>query len=381
MRTFITSKRIVTPSGEKDGVLIAEDGVIRDIASRAEGEGCRLSASVVMPGFVEIHAHGGGGADFSDATEEAFRTIIGIHKRHGVTTITPTTVACSEEVFFRLHEIFCRVKSEHVPGLHLEGPFISKAQKGAQNPNWIREPSKAEVDRLMERAGGDIALITAAPEIGGIEYLAKEAGKRNITLSVGHSDAVFADVERARTWGFSHVTHLYCNTPGERKIGQTVYAGIWEAAYTFDDMTVELIGDGHHVANEAIRLAVKCKGADHVNITSDAMRAAGTSATESYLGEALPENRVIIEDGVAKLPDRTSFAGSVAVGDDLLKTLVSAGISLTDAAAMLSATPARVIGKKDVGALIPGKRADVVLLDDTFTTRGVVTGEEVELYD
>ena len=158
-------------------------------------------------------------------------------------------------------------------GVHLEGPFISQAMRGAQNPAHIRAPQTAEVDALMDEAGDLIRLITAAPELEGMQYLAKRAGERGIALSSGHSDATFEQIARGYEWGFRHITHMYSNTPTVRKINQRVRAGILEFAWLTDDVRVELIGDGRHVPCEVLRLALKIKGADKINLTSDAMRA------------------------------------------------------------------------------------------------------------
>ena len=170
------------------------------------------------------------------------------------------------------------------------------------------------------------------------------------------------------------MTHLYSNTPSVRKINQVVYAGLLEAAYLYD-FDIELIGDGHHVAKEVLQLALKLKGADRINMTSDAMRAAGTNADESWLGEILPENRVIIEDGVAKLPDRSFFAGSIATGDVMLKWAVNTcGINICDASKMLSKTPARVIGESRKGVIRRGADADIIFADRNLDIKRVFTG-------
>lgn len=369
-RKFIIGGTVVSEDTCGDAVIVIENGSVADIlppdsAKLENGEVIDASGMYVMPGFVEIHAHGGGGFDFMDASLNAFEEIAQTHLKHGTTSILPTTVACSIESMEKLFDIYRKVKDIskiNLLGLHLEGPFISYEMKGAQNPAFVREPTKPEVDRLIDKNGDIIRMCTAAPELDGIEYMAKRMTDKDITLSIGHSNGICADARRARELGFTHMTHLYSNTPSVRKINQVVYAGLLEAAYLYD-FDIELIGDGHHVAKEVLELALKIKGADKINLTSDAMRAAGTDVNESYLGEIAPENRVIIEDGVAKLPDRSFFAGSIATGDIMLKWAVNTcGISLCDASKMLSATPARIIGESKKGVLCKGADADIILV-------------------
>ena len=373
-RTFICGGVTVKREKLTRGALVVEDGRIAEVGYTGEipsgadvidAKGCYL-----LPGFVETHVHGGGGYDYMDGTAEAFHAVSAIHRKHGVTTVLPTTVACSFDAMTKVFETYRNAAATdqatvNYGGLHLEGPFISVAMKGAQNPKYIRVPAPREVDAILDAGGDIIRRCTVAPEIEGIPYLAKRMTARGIALSSGHSNAVYADITRGYELGIRHITHMYSNTPSVRKIDQTVYAGVIEAAYTVDGISVELIGDGHHVPAEVLRMALKIKGADKINLASDAMRAAGTDVTESYLGERKPENRVIVEDGVAKLPDRSFYAGSIATGDVMLKWAVeTCGVSLCDASKLLSLSPARLVGlDKRKGSLEVGKDADVIFVD------------------
>lgn len=387
-RTIIAGGNVILPDRVKKCDVLIENGMISDVGTLGEippdADIIDAGGMYVSPGFVEIHAHGGGGFDFMDSTVGAFEAIARVHLSHGTTSIAPTTVACGREAMSKLFELYRKVTAEKSRmsylGLHLEGPYISLAQKGAQNPFFIHTPTKYEVDALMEEAGDIISMCTAAPELCGIDYMAEAMLSNQITLSVGHSDAVYSDVEKAVKMGFCHYTHLYSNTPTVRKINQVVYAGAREAAYLLDDMKIELIGDGHHVPKEVLLLALKVKGADNVNLTSDAMRTAGTNASESYLGEICPENRVIIEDGVAKLPDRSFYAGSIATGDVMLRWAVrECGVGMCDAVRMLSLTPASIIGAdKTKGSIERGKDADVLIIDDDLNVKKVITGGGVK---
>ena len=378
-RYIIKGGTVVFPEGKRVSDILVENGKIADTEYTGDCNCPIIDAAgkYVVPGFVEIHTHGCGGYDFGDLSEEAFLKSAECYKAHGTTTVLPTTVSCSDEDLERLFSLFRRVKNKAVinfAALHLEGPYISMDMKGAQNPKHIRTPDKDSVKRITDNAD-IIRMVTAAPEIEGADYLAHEAAKAGIVLSVGHSSATAQQTILAFDMGFTHVTHMYCATTSNRKIDQTVYSGIVEAAYLTDQMYIELIGDGKHIPKETMRLALKIKGADKINLTSDSMRAAGTDLTESYLGAVSPDNRVIIEEGVAKLPDRSSYAGSIATSDMMLRNAVlNYDIDLVDAVRMLSLTPAKIVRLDDrKGSIENDKDADILILDSHLNIEQVLT--------
>ena len=389
MRTFIKNGIVLTEDGFSDGILVIEDGKIAEAGYKGEiPENAGLidaDGNYILPGFIEIHAHGGGGADFMDGTAEAFETVAKTHRQCGTTTILPTTVSASFPSLFKVFDTYRKVADSKVinfGGLHLEGPFISMEMKGAHNPAFILNPEEQTVDELLEAGGDIIKKCTVAPELPGISYLAKRFTDKEIFLSSGHSNGTFADIEKGFQLGIRHITHMYSNTPSVRKINQVVYAGIIEAAYYLDDMRLEFIGDGCHFPKEALKMAIKIKGADKINLTSDAMRAAGTNVSESYLGECIPENRVIIEDGVAKLPDRSFFAGSIATGDRMLRWAhFDAGLSLSDAVTLLTLSPAKAVGMdKEKGSIKKGKDADIIFVNkDLYVKETYISKDFMEV--
>ena len=258
-------------------------------------------------------------------------------------------------------------------GIHLEGPYLSVGQKGAHNEKFLHAPTNEEIEALLSAGAGVVKRITAAPELDNMDYFAKKMSENGVHLSIGHSDATSDIALHALKNGFSHITHMYNVTPSIRKIGQTVTAGIVEAAYLNDDTTLELIADGKHVAIDAMKLAVKIKGIDKVCAVSDALRPAGIDAKESYLGEKIPENLVIIEDGVAKLPDRTRFAGSVTTGAMMLDRLVNYfDFSIVDAVKLLTSSPAKIMGMADRGCIKNGLLADMVIFDTNLKINNVI---------
>lgn len=310
-----------------------------------------------------------------DCTVEAFRNITETHLKNGTTTIVPTAVSSDFDQILKLIAVYKEAMA-YCPtmyGLHLEGPYISPNQKGAHKEKYLRTPSRKDADILLQTGAGIIKRITAAPELPGMKEFAEIMLQNGVSLCLGHSDATSDIAMDAFEYGFSHVTHLYSATPSVRKINQVVKAGVVEAAYLHDTVTVELIADGKHAAQDALKLAVKIKGTDKVALVSDALRPAGTEVCESYLGEKIPENRVIIEDGVAKLPDRSSFAGSIATSSMLLeKGINHYGFSIGDTVEMLTKTPANILGLKDKGRLEEGCIADIVLFDAKYQVKEVL---------
>lgn len=322
----------------------------------------------VLPGFIDIHVHGGGGSDFMDLTEESFLNSVSTHAYHGTTSIMPTTLTAPAEKIEEFLNLYNKMKAKPLDasllGVHLEGPFLSPNQTGAQNRDLLCIPTAENVE-FLKKYTDIIKRIDIAPELEGGLETGKYFSENGCLVSIGHSDALFESVKQALENGFSHVTHIHCASPWARKINEKVQAGIPEAAYLFDDMSFELIGDGLHIAPQTIEMAVKFKKKYKVSLVTDAMRASGTDVTESYLGAVCPENRVIIEGGVAKLPDRSSFAGSIATMDKVFfNALHNTNLSIVkvcELTSLASAVLLGVDGKK--GSIANGKDADFVIAD------------------
>ena len=362
--------------GTKRAILIEKDTIVDTDWNQTPPTDVKIydfGEDLILPGFIDTHVHGGGGFDFVDVTKDSFSAILDLHLSHGTTTVCPTLVSCSWKKTLDFLAFCDSVK--HLPGfggVHLEGPFLSPHKGGAQNPDCLILPSKRAAEELLEFRQV-LKRITLAPELPGSEEFCKTLQKGGVGLSIGHSAASAEIVSQAAGWGCNQITHLFCGTSGRFKIGSYVHGGVEESSLTDDRFTVELIADGHHVCRESFHMTVKCKGTDHVMAVSDAMRAAGEETDESFLGEIVPKNRVIIEDGVAKLPDRSSFAGSVTLGDCMFRVLHHRyGFSVEDTAKMMSRTPARILGiSSQKGTLAPGKIADIAVLDPSGSIRAV----------
>lgn len=330
-------------------------------------------------GFIDIHLHGGGGADFMDGTEEAWRAAAALHLRHGTTCITPTTLSATREELLSAFDIFYRCRSDlkdgaRMLGLHLEGPYFSPAQAGAQDPSQLRNPDPQECAEILERCP-DILRWSLAPELPGALDLGRELKARGITAAIGHSDATYSQVVSAVEAGYTHVTHLYSGCSTITRQGGFRRGGVVEAAYVLPQLTSEIIADGCHLPPELLQMAYRFIGPKRLCLVTDAMRAAGQTQGESILGSLSQGQRVIIEDGVAKMPDRTAFAGSVCTADRLVRNMVRlAGATLPEAVEMMTQTPARVIGKQnETGTVAPGRKADLVLFDAEIRVRRVWT--------
>lgn len=331
-----------------------------------------LDGLYVSAGFLDIHVHGGGGHDFMDGTPEAYRGASALHLRHGTTALLPTTLAATREELLRAFAVFeaCGggfADGAKLLGLHIEGPYIAKSQAGAQDPRFIRSPDPAEYTELLN-ACPHILRWTIAPELPGAPEMGRELVRRGILPSIGHSEADSEQVRAAIPCGYRHITHLYSATSTIVRRGGFRRAGIVESAYLYPELTSEVIADGCHLPAPLLQLAYRLIGPRRLVLVTDAMRAAGQTGGESILGSLENGQRVIIEDGVAKMPDRTAFAGSICTADRLVRTMVTlAGASLPDAVRMITETPARVLGIADrFGRVAPGRAADLTIFDHTI---------------
>jgi N-acetylglucosamine-6-phosphate deacetylase len=321
----------------------------------------------IAPGFIDIHVHGGGGHDFMDGSETAFLKAAEMHARYGTTAMVPTTLTSEKESLLATLDSYEQAHKKNLAGaqflgMHLEGPYFALNQRGAQNPKYIRNPDPAEYKEILAHSSA-IRRWSAAPELPGALEFGRYLRQKGILAAVAHTDAIYEEVLEAYENGYSLITHLYSGMSGVTRRNAFRYAGVIESAYILDGMDVELIADGVHLPPPLLKLAYKIKGPDRIALITDAMRGAGMPPGESILGRREDGFKVIIEDGVAKLPDRSAFAGSVATADRLVHNMISlADVPLLDAVKMMSATPATIMGVADKkGSLVKGKDADIVL--------------------
>ena len=386
MITKITNARIILGDAMAYGLnLYFASGRITAVTDDALPFDACIDAQglYLAPGFIDIHSHGGGDADFMDGTPEAFCQAARMHATHGTTTIVPTATSGSREEMLVMADVFEQACRENrlgadMPGLHLEGPYFALSQCGAQDPRFVRAPQPKEYLAILD-ATDHILRWSAAPELDGALDFGRELSRRGILASIGHTDADYDEVLAAVRAGYRHVTHLYsCMSTVHRKNAYR-FAGVLESAYLLDDLTVEIIADGIHLPAPLLQFVYRFKGPDSIALVTDSMRGAGMPDGLSILGSRENGQQVLIEDGVAKLMDRSAFAGSVATTDRLVRNMRTlAGATLTDAVKMATATPARIMGFADRGELKAGNRADLVLFDeDIVIQRTIVGGQTV----
>ena len=329
----------------------------------------------VTAGFIDLHCHGGGGADFADGDATGVKTAALTHLKHGTTALFPTV---SAKDFETLEQAVCTLEQvqPNVPnlmGIHLEGPYFSPAQSGAQNSKALKKPQPQEYCRFLKEH--KIARWDYAPEMDEAHAFLETLLSSGVVPAAAHTDATCDQMEAAARKGCKMITHLYSCTSTIRREGGFRIPGVTEAAYLIDDMDAELIADGCHLPHSLLRLAYKQKGPDRLALVTDAMRATDMGDSGEY---EIAGMKCIIEDGVAKLPDRSAFAGSVATADRLIRTCVAAGIPLADSVKMMTATPARIMSLAKKGALTPGHDADIVIFDDNIKIQAVILqGEKV----
>ncbi|HEX8040347.1 MAG TPA: N-acetylglucosamine-6-phosphate deacetylase [Chryseosolibacter sp.] len=362
-----------TIAAVSEGNLVAADAVEID----AKGK-------YVAPGFIDIHVHGGGGHDFMDGDEAAFLRIAETHARHGTTSMLPTTLTSERQGLFDTLTVYEKAAGKNrngaqFLGMHLEGPYFAMSQRGAQDPRFIRDPDPEEYQAVIAAHGRSIRRWSAAPELKGAIEFGQYLRKNGILAALAHTDAVYEEVVEAFDNGYTLATHLYSGMSGVTRRNAFRYAGVIESAFIIDEMDVEIIADGVHLPAPFLKLIYKIKGPDRIALITDAMRAAGMPPGKSILGGLRNGLEVIVEDNVAKLPDRSAFAGSVATADRLVRNMVSmADVSLIDAVRMMTSTPARIVGVADKkGSLAAGKDADIVIFDDTIQVETTIVKGKV----
>ena len=377
----IVNGKVITPQGvDRQARLVLKAGRIAEITREQGGvEGAQTidaQGAYVAPGCIDTHLHGGDGHDFTEATPEAFRAIAYAHATQGVTTLYPTLAVAPTTVFRQAIKACETVVSQpyegaRIEGLHLEGNYINPLLKGGQDERFIQLPDPVEYQELLESTRL-IKRWTAAPELPGALEFARYAHSKGILVSLGHTAADYPTVKRAYEAGFTHATHFYNAMSGVHKQREYKHEGTIESVYLVPEMTVELVADGIHVPPAILRLVCAFKGIDRISLISDAMAAAACLRPEHLRLDP----RMIVEDGVCKLADRSALTGSIASGIRLIQVMAEkAEIPVADCVRMAATNPARLMGIDDrVGSIERGKAADLILFDDRFRLHSVWIG-------
>ena len=379
----IKSDKIIIGESLFDGTMYVMNGKIVEISKEDKPAEIAydFTGKYVSAGFIDMHTHGAGGHAFMNSEVEDVIAGCNYHFEHGTTTILPTISAGAFPTMKNAVAHIDEAKKggkvkPHILGAHLEGPYLSVNQCGAQCPDFITLPSKEDYQSLVEEYGSAIARWTYAPEKDKDGAFCRYLTEHGILASAGHSDATYADMQTAIDNGCNLITHLYSATSTVTRNKGFRSLGIIESAYLRDELNVEIIADGKHLPPELIQMIIKIKGTDKVALVTDSLEIAGTEITEGVMSGT----EFIVEDGVCKLKDRTAFAGSVATADSLVKTLVAkCGYSVPTAVKMLTETPARILkidNKK--GSLSVGKDADIIVFDEDIHVLNVFVNGKKE---
>jgi N-acetylglucosamine-6-phosphate deacetylase len=389
--TAFTNATLVLPDALMPGGGVqTRDGRIAAVGptpAGGGGESIDLAGMYLAPGFVDLHVHGGDGADFMDGTAEAFRTVCRCHARHGTTSLTPTSTVATMAQYLRFLELCGELHGDvaagaRIVGSHFYGPYFARPARGCHPDQEFLTPSEENAAAFTKLAAKMPLVVTVAPEIDNAEWLVRTYSARGVRFNAGHSFAAFPEVEAAVEWGVRHVDHLFCAMSDRARLRQSqtypMRAGLMEATLYFDELTTEVIADGKHLTPELLRLAYKVKGPDRLALVTDSMRAVDLPDGEYWFGAEGSGERIRKMDGVGVTLEGTSLASGVTGMDHAVRTMHrAADVPLPQAVRMASLTPARILGvDADVGSLEVGKHADFVVLDAELNVKQVYVGGE-----
>lgn len=365
--TVLSGARVVLPTGiVAGGRVIVEGGRIAGSAPE-DATVVDLSGHWIVPGFVDMHNHGGGGASFTSGTAEEVLKGVRTHREHGTTTLVASTVTGDLDELARRAGLLAELTQQgEIAGIHFEGPFINPCRKGAHKADLLRDPDPAEVRKLVDAAHGAARMVTLATELpGGLESV-RLLAEHGVIAAIGHTDSTYDQTRQAIDAGATVATHLYNAMPGLEHRAPGPIAALLED----ERVTVELINDGTHLHPAMLELAFHHAGAHRVALITDAMDAAGFGDGTYHLGPL----EVEVKDGVARLVEGGSIAGSTLTLDTAFKRSVTVDrLPVESVVQAISANPAKLLGLYgEVGSLEPGKYADLVVLDAAFDVKGVM---------
>ncbi|GII88578.1 N-acetylglucosamine-6-phosphate deacetylase [Sphaerisporangium siamense] len=368
MSITLADARVVTPGGVHEGWITIEDGRFTHIGhGTAPRDGLGLGGRYVVPGFVDIHNHGGAGGSFPSGDPEEARRIAAFHARHGTTTMIASLVTAALPDLARATSALADLCDDGLlAGIHFEGPYIARSRCGAHDPALLREPSTAELSELFKAGRGHVRMLTIAAELPGGMDAVRAAVSEGVIAALGHSDATYEQALEAIDEGCTVATHLYnAMRPLHHRDPGPIAALLQD-----ERITVELVNDGVHLHPAMVRLAHTAAGTSRTALITDAMGAAGMGDGVYRLGSMDVE----VSGGAARLVEGRAIAGSTLTMDVALRrTVEQVGLTLTEASIMASLTPARVLGLDDrVGSITVGKNADLVVLNDDLTVHSVM---------
>ena len=372
MKTVIRGARVILPDTVARTQVIVDHGAILDITDhydpKPDDKVVEAKDLCLCPGFVDIHVHGGGGYSVNSGSTEAVSHMAKAHACWGTTSILPTTLAAPItqllQAITAVKEASLSLSGPTILGVHLEGPCLNPIQCGAQAPGSLLVPAEADLDPLLDAWPEGIKMMGAAPELKGGMELGDRLLKRNIIASIAHSNATYYEVQDAVRHGYCDVTHLYSSCSGLIRVNSYRIPGLIEAGLNLDELTVQVIADGKHLPLELLALIYRCKGARNIELITDGLEFSASTLKEGTVYRQQNGVETVYEDGVMKLLDRQSFAGSVATLHRCVGNMVKAGVPLAQAVRMASENPARRIGAVRKGRIAKDCDADLVLLNE-----------------
>ena len=397
MNTIIKNASVISDNKIlNNAYVVIENGIITELSNEnaeipEKYKSCEIidiAGNYLSPGFIDAHCHGGGGYDFMDGSANDIVEAARAQMLHGTTTIAPTSLSSFDEELYAFIDNYKQALSikDQMPnlmGMHLEGPYFSAEFAGAQPPEHIKMPDINFVREVYDRSEGNILRWSIAPELPGSLDIADYLNSKGVFLSMAHTSANYSQISEAIKHGYRHLTHFYCcMSTIHRENGYRILGAI-ESGYLFDEINIEIIADGCHLPAELLKLIIKTKPFDKISLVTDAMRGAGMpEGCHSTLGSLKNGVDVILDGGVAKMPDMSCFAGSTATTDRMLRVMVNeVGLRLPDAVKLLSENPAKLYGIFDkTGSIAPGKQADFVVLDKRLVVKQVFVRGNAQIH-
>lgn len=386
-RLAFINGRLIRPDRIEERSLVVESERIVGFDAPADSV-VDLAGCYLAPGFIDLHVHGGGGADFMDLTPEAFRIVCQTHLRHGTTSLTPTSTASHQQDYARFLALCRELRhadtGARIVGAHFYGPYFFPPARGCHPNLDYLEPAEIEADRLHGFLAEFPCSVTIAPELPGAVAMTRACVERGLIVNIGHSHATFEQVEAAVHAGASHVDHLFCAMSDRARLRQTqpfpMRGGVVEATLALLQLTTEVIADGHHLADSLLKTAYWLKGPDRLALVTDAMRAVDCPDGEYWMGPTGYGELIRRRGDVGVTLDESSLASGVMGLDHAIRTMHRAtNAPLPEIIRMATLTPARIIRlDHDIGSLEPGKRADLVILNPKLEVQSVfIAGRQV----
>lgn len=367
----LRSERIICPDGTYAGEVAIEGGRIRSVGPALppgsdDGDVVELGGRWIVPGYVDVHVHGGGGADCNTPDDEEIARVAGFHAAHGTTALVATTVSAPIEDLLAALAAIARCTAPNLLGAHLEGPFLNPERPGAMDPLQFLAPGRRELEWLLEAGGGAVRVMTLAPELPGALELVELLAGAGIVVSIGHTSATDSDVRTAVRAGASAATHVFNAMPSFHHREP----GVVGAVLDLDEISCELICDGFHVDPVAMRLLYRAKGAGGIRLVTDAMAAAGMPDGAYELGG----RAVKVAGGKVVLASGETLAGSTLTMEAAVQNAVRwLGLSIEEAVLMASTNSARLLGLgARKGAIAEGLDADLLVLDEQLSVKATM---------